>query len=738
MAIVIGTNNSETLDASDGVTGGDDLIHGLGGNDTIYTLDGNDIVYGGSGNDDILGENGIDTLFGESGNDDLVGGADEDHLVGGAGADDLDGGADYDYAIYTDSAAGVIVNLETGLGDGGTAVGDTLTDIENLIGSAHNDALIGDDTGNWFAGEDGDDTLQGDDGDDSLYGDSPAARFSAGSTWSIFDFIWHNELAVGNDTLKGGGGDDYLNGGNGNDTLRGGGGADDLWGDEESYLIEGNDTAAYNDSAAGVTVSLATGLGSGGDAEGDELWSIENLTGSGYADDLDGDDGANELRGLDGNDTLSGGDGDDTLDGGAGVDTATYTDSIENVTISLLDGTGAFGARGDTFISIENLTGSSHTDWLGGDDGANVLDGRGDDDTLEGAGGADTLYGRSGDDELEGGRGEDTVNGDSGIDTASYASSSAGVSISLLNDTAAGGDAAGDQLDSIENLAGSEHADVLSGDNNANFLAGLDGNNTLYGYGGGDDLWGGNDTDTLFGMGGIDILKGFGGDDTLDGGANADTMLGDSGDDTYYVDNAADVVTEASGEGTLDRLRTSTTYSLAAGSEVEILETTDQAGTTLLDLVGNEFDNTIIGNDGQNTIVGSPDTDGGGYDGLDTMTGFGGGDVFVWTSTAETGVAGAEADVVTDFDRAAGDLLAFNPIDADGNAGNGDTAFTFTGVSDGSFDAPGQISYFTADGDGDSVDDTTYILLNTDADATQEATIRLNGAHTVDASWFVL
>jgi hypothetical protein len=120
------------------------------------------------------------------------------------------------------------------------------------------------------------------------------------------------------------------------------------------------------------------------------------------------------------------------------------------------------------------------------------------------------------------------------------------------------------------------------------------------------------------------------------------------------------------------------------------------------------------------------------------MTGFGGGDVFVWSSTAETGVAGAEADVVTDFNRAAGDLLAFNPIDADGNAGNGDTAFTFIGVSDGSFDAPGEISYFTADGNGDSVDDTTYILLNTDADATQEATIRLNGAHTVDASWFVL
>jgi hypothetical protein len=30
------------------------------------------------------------------------------------------------------------------------------------------------------------------------------------------------------------------------------------------------------------------------------------------------------------------------------------------------------------------------------------------------------------------------------------------------------------------------------------------------------------------------------------------------------------------------------------------------------------------------------------------------------------------------------------------------------------------------------------ILLNTDADMTQEATIRLAGVHTLDASWFAL
>jgi serralysin len=111
------------------------------------------------------------------------------------------------------------------------------------------------------------------------------------------------------------------------------------------------------------------------------------------------------------------------------------------------------------------------------------------------------------------------------------------------------------------------------------------------------------------------------------------------------------------------------------------------------------------------------------------MRGNGGGDTFVWTSTAETGVAGNEADMVADFNRLEGDLLAFNPIDADGDAGNGDTPFTFIGTD--AFTAAGQISYFTTATD-------TFILLNTDADATQQATIRLVGVHTVDASWFVL
>src|SRR5262249_23181554 len=115
------------------------------------------------------------------------------------------------------------------------------------------------------------------------------------------------------DTLNGGGGNDTLNGGDGNDTLQDGSGADQLVGGD------GIDTASYADSASAVTVSLATGTGSGGDAEGDTLSQIENLTGSVFDDTLTGDDGTNVLDGGAGNDTLAGLGGDDVLVGGAGA-----------------------------------------------------------------------------------------------------------------------------------------------------------------------------------------------------------------------------------------------------------------------------------------------------------------------------------------------------------------------------------------------------------------------------------
>jgi len=66
----------------------------------------------------------------------LHGNGGNDTLDGGAGGDTLIGGTGNDTASYALSGAGVTVNLGAGTGGGGDAAGDTLSEIENLIGSA--------------------------------------------------------------------------------------------------------------------------------------------------------------------------------------------------------------------------------------------------------------------------------------------------------------------------------------------------------------------------------------------------------------------------------------------------------------------------------------------------------------------------------------------------------------------------------------------------------------------------
>ena len=169
------------------------------------------------------------------------------------------------------------------------------------------------------------------------------------------------------------------------------------------------------------------------------------------------------------------------------------------------------------------------------------------------------------------------------------------------------------------------------------------------------------------------------------------------------------MVAEVIGQG-FDRVQTSVSYSLAPGSEVEVLETTDPTAATAIDLIGNEYHNTITGNDGVNVIIGGL--------GIDTLRGNGGGDAFLWSSVAEVG-----SDDVVDYSSAQGDVLHFTNIDADDTLpGNQDFTFIGTAV----FTAPGQINWFTNGTD-------TFIQLNTDADLGADGTIQLMGAPSGDS-----
>ena len=340
--------------------------------------------------DDIYGHAGDDTIFGRGG---------DDRIFGGLGADTLNGGEGTDTAIYIyDASAGVHVNLATGRGYSGSATGDVLVSIENLHGSYRGDWLFGNDAPNRLRG------------------------------------------AWGNDLLKGGGGTDHLQGDDDNDTLMGGAGPDTL--DGGAHV----DTASYEQSPAGVLVSILPVfmVAYNGDAEGDTLISIENLTGSGHNDQLFGDNananvirglnGHDELKGFGGDDRLEGGQGNDILEGGAGADTliggsdwdtARYSDSPAGVHVELGPGGAALGgdAHGDTLSGIEHLTGSDHTDYLFGDRNANNIRGLDGTDYLHGGAGSDLLQGDDGDDHLYAGTdvpgvvGRDTLNGGRGNDT---------------------------------------------------------------------------------------------------------------------------------------------------------------------------------------------------------------------------------------------------------------------------------------------------------------------------------
>jgi len=271
--------NGVTIENATGGAGADTLI----GNDAANVLTGND---------------GDDVMRGNAGADTLNGGAGADTFFGGAGADKFNGGDGVDTVSYAESASGVTAYISAKAGVGGEAQGDVASNVEILIGSAQADKLYGDSLANDLRGGGGGDTI---------------------------------DAAAGNDRLDGGAGDDSLVGGAGDDFVLGGAGADRLNGGA------GIDTADYSTSGSGVIVNLQSGATSGGDAQGDVLTAIENLTGSAFGDTLYGNSGVN---------TLNGGAGADILTGGAGADTFVFQAGQAGGDI-VMDFAGLGAASGD-------------------------------------------------------------------------------------------------------------------------------------------------------------------------------------------------------------------------------------------------------------------------------------------------------------------------------------------------------------------------------------------------------
>jgi Ca2+-binding RTX toxin-like protein len=158
-------------------TNGRDIFDGGRQAERVYGLAGDDDLFGYGGNDILFGDDGNDLLVGGTGDDRLAGGAGSDLLAGEEGDDTLNGGSGYDYATYFYAAAGVRIDLSTGValdGDGGR---DRLTQIEGVYGSDFADRITGNAGVNELFGNAGNDLLIGGGGQDLTVGGAGADRF---------------------------------------------------------------------------------------------------------------------------------------------------------------------------------------------------------------------------------------------------------------------------------------------------------------------------------------------------------------------------------------------------------------------------------------------------------------------------------------------------------------------------------------------------------------------------------
>lgn len=289
----------------------------------VYGTEGNDVFYAGTQYPNLVGNGGDDLLFGSGVNNVLEGGAGNDALIGEGGNDTLDGGSGTDWMeggagddLYKiDSAQDVVIEQP---GNGFDTLQTSVSLSSPLAADIEALTLIGTAL-----------TASGNNLDNVITGNSSANTLFAGAGHDVLSG------AAGNDRLYGEAGDDNLRGGDGNDTLYGGDGNDILLGNAGSDVLSGStgyDTASYADSQIGAVADLATSSVNAGAAAGDSFSSVENLTGSDFADTLfgnstgnvlEGGAGDDHLHGRDGGDALRGGDGNDFLDGGARKDVLT-------------------------------------------------------------------------------------------------------------------------------------------------------------------------------------------------------------------------------------------------------------------------------------------------------------------------------------------------------------------------------------------------------------------------------
>ncbi|MDD1138381.1 calcium-binding protein [Pseudomonas sp. TNT2022 ID233] len=492
--------------------------------------------------------------YGNASDNEIIGGAGNDWLWGGAGADHFVGGDGFDTVSYSDSLEGVrvsdwfndgltiaygdtftsieaiegskfddqihryegsmvidgsdgfdtvsyfnfsgAVNIE--IGNGVSAVGDTLLNVEKVIGSGLGDHFTANIGGVTFAGEWGDDVYTINSAGVTI----EEVEGYMGGTDQVYTnlSVMHLGAFVENLTYTGTGdftgyGNDTWNrivGGSGNDVLYGGGNGDSFDGGD------GIDVLSYGDSKVAMTLDWANREFSG-IAEGDTYQNIEIIRGSDFNDTFY----ANGMA------------WDFALDGAKGQDLLSFKYAFMPMTIDLS------GAAYKPWDPVPELTGI---------------------ELIEGSQYFDHFIGSAGNDTFIGGGGGDVVDGRDGHDSVWYLTSAAAVEVNLQTGIYLGGDAQDDQLTNIEGVMGSHFNDTLIGNEVDNYLEGGRGSDLINGGDGNDTLYGGLVSDI-----GPFSLEGVADD------AQADQLYGGFGDDVI-VSAENDLGTQAFGEAGNDTL----------------------------------------------------------------------------------------------------------------------------------------------------------------------------------------
>jgi hypothetical protein len=476
--------------------------------------------------------------------------------------------------------------------------------------------------------------------------------------------------------------------------------------DSFTYQLAGGGSATVEITVNGVTGPGDALLGSTGD---------DRITGTSEANLFHlNQSGADAVSGLDGDDTLFLGgflDAADTLNGGAGADQAIlqgeYDVALGEGTLSgiealtLLSGGDSLYGGGGGLLSYRIVThdgnvaaGSSLlVDFSGLQAGESVnFDGSAETNgrfIFAGGAGDDILAGGSGNNSFDGGAGADVMTGGLGDDL---------YLIDSLDDQVI--EAADGGLDEVRTGLGSrddfsamyrlaDSVEKLTGTSAVGQGVYANALDNVVAMGGGSDLVvldaGGNDT--VSGGGGSDFLYwggAFTNEDQADGGLGFDTvgLLGTyavafDGDDLFSVEKLA---VYSSGDSAAPNGYSLVMHdgNVGAGERMTVVALSLQANEVLnfngvaetdgsFNVRGGRGADTIVGGSGNDSILGNL--------GSDTLTGGAGKDVFVYQAAAES--TAEDADVIMDFDK--GDKIDLSFIDADGNAANGDTKFSWLG-----------------------------------------------------------